>query len=98
MSLAKEQLDEELPLQNLQHLSVAICKHGQDRLEYSDIGEDFNFEKIDDSSSSKSESDVSVVLPAQQSKVSGNIAHQIWTNWSYLFQGKRVRKPTKGMI
>ena len=93
MSIAEEQLDEELPLRNPQRLSAAIHKHGQDRLEDSDIGEDFNFKEIDDGSSSESESDVSVVQPAQQSKVSGNIFHQIWTNQSYLFQGKRVGKP-----
>lgn len=78
MSIAEEQLDEEMPLRNPQRLSAAICKHGQDRLEDSDMGEDFDFEEVDDGSSS--ESDVSVVQPAQRSKVSGDISHQTWTN------------------
>jgi hypothetical protein len=63
MSIAKEQLDEEMPLWNLQHLFTAICKHGQDCLKDSDMGEDFSFEEVDDGSSL--ESDVSVVQPAQ---------------------------------
>ena len=70
MSIAEEQLDEEMPVRNPQHLSAAIRKYGQGCLE-EESGEDFNFEEVDDSSSS--ESTVSVVLPTQGSKVCGDV-------------------------
>ena len=70
MSIAEEQLDEEMPVRNPQRLSAAIRKYGQGCLE-EESGEDFNFEEVDDSSSS--ESTVSVVLPTQGSKVCGDV-------------------------
>jgi hypothetical protein len=78
MSIAEEEFDEKMPSRNPQCLSAAIRKHGQDRLKEdvdNDEGEEFNFEEVDDGSSSES-----VVQPVQESKVSSDISYQTRTN------------------
>ena len=69
MSIAEEELDQELPVNNLQCLSAATHKHKQYYLEEeSNEGEDFNFEEVD--ASLPSEYEDLVVKPTKRSKVS----------------------------
>jgi hypothetical protein len=85
MSIAEEQFDEEMLTRNPQRLSAAILKHGRDCLEEdSEVGEVFNFEEVDNGTTS--ESDDSVVQPqAKAAELKSKVSTQQYV-WMYFIK------------
>jgi hypothetical protein len=78
MQLSEEVINGEMQRRNPTRLSVAVCRHGQvDTWAESNDGEEFNFDGVDDMSSSDSEV---IVQPVRKRKVNYNPWHTSWTN------------------